>query len=180
VARISELEGVVLGIVQARQPCTAYAVRREIQASASAHWGASAGAIYPLLARLESARWVESLVDVDDRRGRRMIRITASGRRALREWMLNTESAEVAANVSDAVRSRAFFLGSLSPASRRRFVDASLTALEAFLESAREDLAARSAADDFSRLAAQGGVYQAEARVRWMKEIRAYLEARGE
>ncbi len=51
--RLSELEAVVLGLVWSDGPCTAYAVRRTVQASLSAQWSGSAGAVYPAVARLE-------------------------------------------------------------------------------------------------------------------------------
>ena len=50
---LSELEAVVLGLVWSDGPCTAYAVRRTVQASLSAQWSGSAGAVYPAVARLE-------------------------------------------------------------------------------------------------------------------------------
>jgi DNA-binding PadR family transcriptional regulator len=175
---ISELEGVVLGIVQARQPCTAYAVRRDIQSSPSSHWGASAGAIYPLLSRMEASGLVSARVDPEDRRGRRLLRITARGRKAHRAWMFDVSSAEVAASVSDGIRSRAFFLASLSAEDRRRFLVEGLEAAEAFLEITRDHLATLDDEDEAGRMAALGGVYQAEARVRWMKELKATLSGR--
>jgi len=175
--KISELEGVVIGMVRSRHSCTAYSVRRMLQQSPSAHWSASAGAIYPLLDRLEREGWVKSELDPDDRRGRRLLVVTPDGRKAHRRWMLAASHAEVAANISDAVRTRAFFLSVMSPHDRRQFVDESLEALEAFLKITQQDLEDRSSeVDDLSRLAALGGVRQAEARVAWMREVKSYVD----
>ena len=49
---MTELEGTVLGLIALHPESTAYEVRREFQKSRTAHWRASAGAIYPLIERL--------------------------------------------------------------------------------------------------------------------------------
>jgi DNA-binding PadR family transcriptional regulator len=173
VSRISELEGVVLGIVGRQDRCTAHQVRRALLASPSTYWSASAGAIYPLLSRLRAAGHVASNRDRADGRGRSHLSLTAKGRRALRSWLLQASDASIAASIFDAVRSRAFFLGSLSARDRERFAEGALRALEGFLEvaltyeRARDDDATR-----LERLAANGAVRVARARVEWMRELR--------
>ncbi len=169
---ISELEGVVLGIVHEAQPCTTYAVRKELTASPSTHWTASAGSVYPLLERLESAGLVASALDDEDGRGRRLLRVTSAGRAALRAWVLSGSDPDVAASVFDAVRARAFFARALTPRQREQFAARSLEALEAYLVAARKHVDRYTATGDpFGRLAALGAVYDAEARVRWMQEV---------
>lgn len=170
---LSELEGVVLGIMQRMQPCTAYTIRMELQASPSSYWSASAGAIYPLLRRLERSGLVSGQADPGDRRGRRLLRLTPAGRDLHRDWMLSGTSIEVASAISDTVRSRTFFLGSLAEDDRLQFVTESVQTLEAFLHVAKRDLDERAESEDpWSRLAALGAVYQAEARLAWMREVR--------
>lgn len=179
-ATITELEGVVLGIVRSLQPCTAYAVRRRIQASPSTHWSASAGSIYPLLARLEDAGLVEALADPTDGRGRRLMTLTRKGKTALRGWILEAGKPEVAANVSDALRTRTFFLDALSPTERRRVVESALLSAETFranTEAYRHSLAEEKG---IRMLAALGGEYAAEARVRWLRELLASLKVDNE
>ena len=173
---MSELEGVVLGIVNAQQPCTAYAVRKEIASSPSSHWSASAGAIYPLLRRLEAGGLLSVQADPEDGRGRRLITLTRAGRRALREWMLEVGQPDVAANLTDALRSRAFFLAALRPAERRRFVKEALEAAEEFMEVARQYAEARDDSEPYAGLAARGALHAAEARVRWLRDVQAAVE----
>ena len=60
---LSELEGVCLGLVRKHEPCTAYRVRQELKAAPSSHWHASAGSVYPLLARLEDRGGRDFVVD---------------------------------------------------------------------------------------------------------------------
>ena len=179
-ATITELEGVVLGIVRGLQPCTAYAVRRQLQASPSTHWSGSAGSIYPLLGRLEDAGLVEARSDAEDGRGRRLLSLTGEGRGALKRWVLEAAHLEVAAQVSDAVRTRAFFLDALSAAERRRFVESALEAAETFHAMTREYGRSREDDGGLVRLAALGGEYAAEARIRWLQELRASLDAADE
>ncbi|MEM7415538.1 MAG: PadR family transcriptional regulator [Gemmatimonadota bacterium] len=174
---LSELEGVVLGLVSLRQPCTAYGVRRALTDSPSTHWSASSGSIYPLLRKLESRGLVESSEDPDDRRGRRLLQVTDAGRAVHSDWMFQASSPAVTAAVSDTIRSRAFFLGSLAPAERVRFIEEALAALDVFLARTRDDLEARERSEDtYGTWAARGGVYQAEARVRWMLELKREVE----
>ena len=84
IRNLSELEGVALGIIHKHQPCTAYATRMKLRASPSSHWRASAGAIYPLLARLEDEGLIEATEDAGDRRGRMLLTTTPAGRKALK------------------------------------------------------------------------------------------------
>lgn len=176
--RISELEGVVLGIVATHRACTAYAVRAEIRRSPSTRWSASAGAIYPLLRRLEAAGLVRGTKDPEDGRGRRHLQLTPEGERAHKVWLLRASSPDVAAEIADAVRTRVFSLGALTPAERLRFARDALEALVAHLAVTRADLEeARGREDSLPYLAARGGVLQAEARVAWMRDIVEHLEA---
>lgn len=170
----------VLGVLRTQGPCTAYRVRRALRASPSTFWSASAGAIYPLLRKLEAAGLVHAALDGGDKRGRRLLRVTPKGRKAHLAWMKAISSADVVAAVSDPVRSRAFFLATLPPEDRRRFVQRALESLEQYLEDTRKDLHLRAEGrDSFAYWAALGGVYQAESRVKWMRALQGELEGQG-
>jgi len=172
VSRISELQGVVLGIVGRHGVCTAHQVRRALRASPSTYWSASAGAIYPLLKRLTATGHLVSVRDRSDRRRRSLLSLTDKGRRALRSWVLEVSDARVAASIFDAVRSRAFFLGALPLRDRVRFAEGALHALENFVQVARAyEQAGDRDASALERLAAHGAVLVAQARVEWMREI---------
>ena len=168
---ISELEGVALGIVGAQEPCTAYQVRRGLLESPSTHWSASAGAIYPLIERLVAAGYLKSMRDSQDGRGRALLSLTAKGRRSLRSWIMEASVPRVAASIFDAVRTRAFFLDSLTARERVEFAEETLRALEDFLQQARGYQGLRKGASRFERMAARGAVHAARARVAWMREV---------
>ncbi len=171
---LSELEGVVVGIIRIKEPCTAYAVRRELTDSPSTHWSGSAGSVYPLLERLQRAGLITATEDKADGRGRRLLKVSPLGRRALRTWTLSAGKPEVAASVFDAVRARAFALKKLPPRDRERFAVEALDALSDFLATAKAHLEGREGIEYFAAL---GGVYEAQARVDWMTEFLAAIRA---
>lgn len=170
--KLSELEGVVLGIVGRLSSCTAYAVRKELARSPSTHWSASAGSIYPLVERLEGRGLIKSEVDPADGRGRRTVQLTKRGRAELEGWIMEAVDPAVTARVFDGVRTRTFFLGALPLRERRKVVRGCLVSLERLQETARDDLEERvQKGDRFAVLAARGAVLSIEARIRWMREV---------
>ena len=112
---LTELEGSVLGLVWARQPCTPYRVRREFTDSPSPHWSGSAGAIYPLMERLETAGLLRSVAHTTGARGSRLYRITPAGRRALERWVGPPVPDEVAGVPPDPIRMRIASMEVLPP-----------------------------------------------------------------
>src|SRR5262249_55003786 len=115
---ITELEGCVLGVLWAEGPCTAYVVRQQFRTSPSPHWSGSAGAIYPLLSRLEQRRLVQSNAAHTGRRASKLYHVTTQGCRALRRWIGPKVSEWVAGVPADPLRTRLRFLGALSPRAR--------------------------------------------------------------
>ena len=77
---VSELEHVVLGVVRLKQPCSPCWIRMDFAESPSSHWSGSAGAIYPLVRRLERRGLLKSTVRRGDRRETRLYRLTLKGR----------------------------------------------------------------------------------------------------
>lgn len=81
----------VLGLV-ALGPRTGYQIKATVDRSIRHFWAASYGQIYPELRRLEDAGWVEGEHAPRGARARRVYRITAEGRRALRAWLGGDET----------------------------------------------------------------------------------------
>jgi PadR family transcriptional regulator, regulatory protein AphA len=83
---------VVLGLV-ALGPRTGYDIKRIADSSTRFFWGASYGQIYPELRRLEQEGLVEARDEPRGRIRRRVFRITPAGEAAVREWLLEQETA---------------------------------------------------------------------------------------
>lgn len=174
--KLNELEGAVLGIIHKRQPCTAYSVRVELKASPSSRWRASAGSIYPLLDRLEGEALIVSQEDADDRRGRKLLSVTAHGRKAFKAWIRDIASPEVISDVYDPLRTRIFFLDALSDKERQQFAEEVLQALLDHVANAKDYLEERPASEDvFGHLGALGGVMNAECRLALIEKVQARI-----
>lgn len=128
--RHSELECFTLGLIWRHGPCSTYDVRRLMQDSPSTQWSASAGAIYPLIRRLERQGLLAGKDESRGKRPRRLYRTTPRGVRALRRWVGPPLAREAVTVAYDPLRSRARFLEVLPRPARRRWVAAALTAMD--------------------------------------------------
>ena len=174
--KLSELEGVSLGVVSNYQPCTAYSVRRELKNSPSSHWQASAGSVYPLLARLEAEGLVATKADKSDGRGRRLLTVTARGRKVLKAWIMDGADEVLISSVTDPLRSRMFFLGVLSASKQSEYLNKLIALMEGHLAEITADLDSKSEHDDlYDYLGALGAVRVAETRLDWLRVVRKRL-----
>jgi DNA-binding PadR family transcriptional regulator len=131
---LSELEGAVLGLLWSKGPTTPYAVRTEFLRSLNPHWSGSAGAIYPLVRRLERRRWIRAATAVLDGRRTRPYRLTAGGLRIFRRWLGPPLLPRVAGVPPDPLRTRVEFLGALSRRQQVRFLAAAEREVRRHLE----------------------------------------------
>lgn len=178
--RRSELEQVVLGIVWKFGPLTPHAVRAQFTGSRSARFSASAGAIYPLMARLERARLVRSRRDRRSLQRRRLYAITPTGMRRLRSWLAPPFQASDVAALHDPIRARVYFLAALPPRARRRFLAEAEARLTDTLRLLRSDIAThRRAGSSLSALALAGAEQVARAQIRWLRAIRPWVTRAG-
>ncbi len=174
-ATVTELEAVTLGCVATMGPCTAYKVRRQFQRSPSARFSGSAGAIYPLLKRLEKRGLVAARQADTGKRPASEYAITRSGRAALRGWLRASLDPQAIA-ADDPLRTRMMFLGQLEPAARLEWIDAAEKAVRSqdtliseFEAVLPDTLGVELANDNARRLN--------RARLRWLKEARERWEA---
>jgi DNA-binding PadR family transcriptional regulator len=86
--RLTNTGRVLLGMI-AEGHGTGYAIKAEIERSTRMYWGASIGGIYPELRGLEEAGLVRSRDDYRGEVRRHAYRLTAAGRKALRDWLSN-------------------------------------------------------------------------------------------
>jgi PadR family transcriptional regulator, regulatory protein AphA len=85
---LSPTAKVVLGMIALGER-TGYDIKRTVERSTAFFWGASYGQIYPELERLERAGLVES--EPRGPRRRKEYTVTATGLRALREWLTSRD-----------------------------------------------------------------------------------------
>ena len=174
--KLSELEGVSLGIIYKRQPCTAYRVRSELKLAPSSHWRASAGSVYPLLARLKADGLVASTTDKNDGRGRKLLKVTAHGRQSLKAWIIAGVDQDLISSVTDPIRSRTFFLNVLSAPKRQEYLDRLIALMESYLSETKDHLEQKKKTGELiDYLGSLGAVTLTEARLDWLRVVRKQL-----
>jgi DNA-binding PadR family transcriptional regulator len=172
----SELECFVIGLVWQLGPSSPYDVRRHMLASPSTQWSASAGAIYPLMRRLDNEGLLRSEPAARGRRARRLYSTTPAGLRALRAWIGPPLRPDVVTVSHDPLRSRARFLAALTPAQRRRWLDSARRALDELEQRILAWEASEPHTDPFAAHMTRCGTLDLDARRTWLRELRAAPE----
>jgi DNA-binding PadR family transcriptional regulator len=175
---LTELEGSVLGVVWARQPCTPYRVRREFTDSPSPHWSGSAGAIYPLMARLEAARLLRSAAHATGDRGSRLYRLTPAGRRALELWIGPPVSPELVGVPPDPLRMRIAIMNALPKARQRALLDEIERGVRDRLARAEAGHAAGLAGGGLFDFMSLGAIAMQRTRLAWVRSVAATFAPR--
>src|SRR5258706_3174960 len=85
--KLSEMEACVLALIWSNGPSTPYALRHVFLKSPSPQWSGSAGAIYPLVKRLERAKLIRSAAYSTGRRKGKLFVLTAAGSWAVYNWL---------------------------------------------------------------------------------------------
>ncbi|MBS0197278.1 MAG: PadR family transcriptional regulator [Planctomycetes bacterium] len=171
----SELECFVLGLVWQLGPCSPYDVRRALLDSPSTQWSGSAGAIYPLMARLQRAGLLRAKQEKGSGRAKRTFCVTAAGLAALKAW-IGPPLADDAVTVSyDPLRSRARFLGVLSADERRAWAGAAEAALGAVEEKVKRWQERYGPVDELLALITRHGELDLAMRRAWLAEVRRVI-----
>ena len=171
-ARLTELEGTVLGFIGLKGTCTPYAVRREFLASPSPHWSGSAGAIYPLVTRLEKRGLIRVADRTADGRSGKLYCLTASGRRALRKWIGAPVSLDVAGVPPDPLRNRIEHFPLLTKEEQRAFLEDAQACCREHLDQLKEYMARkRDSGEFFAHLVVRGSVRMMQVRLDWLHEV---------
>jgi DNA-binding PadR family transcriptional regulator len=118
---LTEMEGAVIATIAERGPLTAYAVKEVFRASPSSFWSGSAGAVYPLVKRLEERGFLRSQEASESRRPKRVFLLTVRGQKALAAWL--TDVRQAVSLGYDPLRTRAQFSHLLDSDERARFFD---------------------------------------------------------
>jgi DNA-binding PadR family transcriptional regulator len=173
---LTELEGSVLGVVWEQGPCTAYVIRKVFVDSPSPYWSGSAGAVYPLLARLERRGLVRSRAHRVGRRASRRFAVTPPGLRQLKRWLGPPFADWILGVPMDPLRTRLSFLAALPAAQRAAFLaEAEKKVLAYFRLAKREVARTRADSDVYSQLVAKGVLGSLRARLAWLRAARRGL-----
>lgn len=166
-SQMTELEGTVLGLIAVNPKSTAYEVRREFQKSKTAHWRASAGAIYPLLERLVTRGLLTAKTIGGDRRGTKRLELTAAGRVEAQAWLVADKSG-LATAVPDPIRTRCHFLALLATGERHQLLRRWIARTETEIAELQN---AEPFDDIYQQVAAEGAIAQLVARRDWLETI---------
>ncbi|MFS0723051.1 helix-turn-helix transcriptional regulator [Paenibacillus sp. 1P07SE] len=105
---------VILGFLMIRA-LTQYDLKQALSREVSPFYSPSLGSIQAALKKLEAAGYVVPETQADGRRKKKLYTITASGREALRAWMLASIAQD---RLETDVGTKLFFLGLMAPAER--------------------------------------------------------------
>jgi DNA-binding PadR family transcriptional regulator len=167
----SELECFVLGVIWQLGPCSPYDIRRNLSASPSTQWSASAGAIYPLVRKLEKRKLLKAKDLSTGRRRRRVYVITPAGKKVLQSWIGPPFSREAVTVAYDPLRTRARFLGAMTPSQRQAWVRAAREALDEVDRRVQEWQSSYGEEDPFLTLITRNGEIDVQSRKSWLQQV---------
>ncbi len=175
--RPTPMEAAVMGTIWQEAPCTAYFIRKKFLNSPSAKWSGSAGAIYPLLLRLEQLGLIRS----EQRRGanRKQLDYTIEkkGKVVLRRWLRQVEPVSDTGLIHDPLRLKILFIDLLSRKQAQNFADSAIEEVRSQLELRLIDCENNSVSKDLGGgLAARNAYMLTHARLAWLEEVKSELD----
>jgi DNA-binding PadR family transcriptional regulator len=117
---LTEMEGAALAVIAREAPCTAYSIKQAFEKSPSDDWSGSAGAVYPMIKRLEAAGLIDQQAAEGGRKSRQL-KLTDTGRTQMRAWLLDCHRA-IAPGL-DPLRTRLHFLDLVADDTANGFID---------------------------------------------------------
>jgi PadR family transcriptional regulator AphA len=169
---LTELEGCVLGLFWERGPCTPYAIRKEFLASLSPYWSGSAGAIYPLIERLDRRRLIRAASGAQGPRRSKHYSLTPAGRQALRRWLGPPLTETTLGIPPDPLRTRMQFLGALPHPRKMSLLREAEAGLRMHVSRVEENCErSRRAGETYEWLIARGAARMLRARLEWIREV---------
>ena len=177
--RLSELGGVVLGMLWSMGPKTAYSIRQIFLKSPSPHWATSAGTIYPLMKRLQQRGHIRSERHATGRREGLLYTVTPAGLKALRRWIGPHPPPIATAVPIDPLRLRIRFMGVLNPKDQETLIKGARKDLNDWLKKfAAEAAGVRKQGDPFLSLAYHGAITTTKARLAFLKDVERAMAAK--
>ena len=163
---LSDLDFALLGLLFA-EPRSGYGLRKVFQTTPLGAYSDSPGSIYPALRKLESSGHLTGSA-AEDGRGRRTLRPTAKGKRALVAWLETPITAELLTRDSAGVSLRLAFVSDVTPRRFRSLLEeyrAALLARVADVSAARRELDEQLSPS--AKAAVDLGVHVLRARAEW-------------
>jgi DNA-binding PadR family transcriptional regulator len=169
--KLSELEACVLALIWSNSPSTPYALRQVFLKSPSPQWSGSAGAIYPLVKRLERGKLIRSAAHSTGRREGKLFALTTTGSRAVEKWLEPSVPDWVAGVPPDPLRTRIRFLGVLPLEKQKELLRVALQSVEWHLLEMLKDYKIRRAKGGFEYWMARGALMAMRARRAWLRDM---------
>lgn len=179
--RDSNLGYALLGQLH-QDPSSGYDLRKIFTATPLAHFSDSPGAIYPALNRLRRRGWIEPVPgEAPSGRRRQVLRPTAAGRRAFRNWLLGAVTREdVVRGLDGLVLRLAFMSGAVRPVEIAAFLRSLRDAVRAYLRELEQFLRAEQSRMSLTgRLAFESGLEGLRAQIRWAEHALRRLRGLG-
>lgn len=177
---LSELEGVVLGMLWSMGSKTAYSIRQLFLKSPSPHWATSAGTIYPLMKRLHQRGLIRSERHATGRREGLLYTLTPLGLRTLRRWIGPSPAAIATAVPVDPLRLRLRFMGALPEREQASLIKNTRRELTASLKRLESEAAAkRNDPDKFLFLAYRGAITTTRVRLALLHDAERIVASSG-
>lgn len=170
---LTELEQCVIGVVWRDGPMTAYEVAAHFSASLSPYWSGSAGAIYPVVKRLQKRGLLRSVQRAWNGRRKSMLTTTRAGEASLRAWLRPPLPLEAGGTTFDPIRTRLFFIDVLPADQRLAFIEDAERAVNEQIRLNEEHR--RAEEDPLEALGALGVIYELKARRQWLRAVRKHL-----
>lgn len=165
-----------LGLIASEGPVTGYQVMRQFQSSSSSYFSGSAGAIYPLLKRLDKMGLIEDSGEKLNSKTKARYRITPLGQEKLCDWVRAPIPVEDVSYAVDFLRSRVFFMKSLTPEEIGEFVKDARGKLKVQVRLHKAKASESNAAGDaVVAMGYQSLVMVDEARLKWLDMVEKRL-----
>jgi DNA-binding PadR family transcriptional regulator len=169
---LTELEGCVLGEIWDKGPCTPYAIRQEFLRSLNPYWSGSAGAIYPLVRRLEQHGLVRSTDHTAGRKQSKRYVLTAAGKRELRRWLGPPLTEGTVGVPMDPLRNRLLYLQSLPADQQASFLKSAEEGLRLCLEQLKGVGVERAHQESSAHmLVLEGAIAMMQSRIEWLHAV---------
>ena len=170
--RLSELEGVVLGMLWSMGPKTAYSIRQAFLKSPNPHWATSAGTIYPLVKRLHERGLIRAERHATGRREGLMYTVTSNGMKGLKRGIGPTPPPVATAVPIDPLRLRILYMGVLSEREKATLIKSARRELQKILKWLESEVVEkRKDSNKYLYLAYRGSIMNTKTRLAFLDEV---------